>query len=121
MYHMSFRLTFEFVGSYGDIYEVVATGDGLGPTVVCSCSAGRRGRYCRHRIALLTGRHDRLASGHEQLPTLKALLRESDLAGALADYVAAEAAHEAAASRRRNAARELGRLMHDAPANPCGA
>ena len=117
---MSFPLTFEFVGRYGDFYEGGATGGGLGPTVVFWCSAGRPGRDCRHRIALLTGRHDRLASGHEQLPALKALLRESDLAGALADYVAAEAAHEAAASRRRNAARELGRLMHDAPASPCG-
>ena len=107
-------------GGYGDIYEVVATGGGLGPTIVCSCSAGRQGRYCRHRIALLTGRHDRLHSGHEQWPALKAMLRESDLAVVLADYVAAEAAHEAAASRRRNAARELGRLMHDDPANPCG-
>jgi hypothetical protein len=105
------RLTFEFIGSYGDVYEIVVSGAGAGLSITCSCHAGRQGRYCRHRLALLGGDHARLRAGHDNLRKLRALIAESPLAIALQDYQAANAAYEAARTRRRAAARALGHLM----------
>ncbi len=105
------RLIFEFIGSYGDVYEIVVSDEGTGPSVLCSCHAGREGRYCRHRLALLSGDHARLRTGHENLRKLRALISESPLANALQDYLAADAAYEAARTRRRAAARALGHMM----------
>lgn len=105
------RLTFEFIGSYGDVYEIVVNDEDVGPSILCSCHAGRGGRYCRHRLALLSGDHARLRAGHENLRRLRTLIAESPLANALQDYLAADAAYEAARDRRRAAARALGHMM----------
>lgn len=50
------ELRFAVRGSSGEPYQVLATGEGDGLRITCTCAAGRFGRtMCRHVAALLVG------------------------------------------------------------------
>jgi len=72
-------------------------------TASCTCPEGREGRFCEHRLALMTGNVDDLTSGNaEDLLALQSLIRGTDVGTALYQYInACEALNVAETSAKR--------------------
>ena len=73
-------LKFKVTGSSGDIYEIVATRDGINFRMSCTCEAGQHGMYCKHRFSLMNGDITSLLSENsDDVARLKDLLNGTDV------------------------------------------
>lgn len=85
-------LEFEILGDLGTKHKVVAkrTGDNL--TIICDCENGKRGDLCRHRMALLHGDANGLASDNlADVLSLGDFIIGTDVEGLMIQFARTEA------------------------------
>jgi uncharacterized Zn finger protein len=77
--------SFQIQGSADDPYDVSFERTGNNLRAACTCSAGKNGTHCKHRINLLNGVVDGLVSENlMEVNALKELLTGSDVEAAMA-------------------------------------
>lgn len=104
-------LRFKVHGSAGDIYDVEFMRDGLHLRATCTCAAGAKGQYCKHRLDLLNGDVTAVDGTSPDAARLGFALAGSDVETAIREIAAAERAVEAAKAEVSNRKRALARIM----------
>lgn len=109
------QLTFHVSGSKGDAYVVKA---GLQEPnnlwMRCTCQAGQKGMYCKHRFALLDGDITNLASDNsDDVVTLGTWLQGSDVQAAMAEVERRQADADEAKKLLSAAKKALARALRD--------
>ncbi|MDH3375304.1 MAG: hypothetical protein OEM85_18250 [Gammaproteobacteria bacterium] len=85
------EVTFLVKGSSPEPYEVIFLKDGDKLTAICNCPAGQYSNFCKHRISILDGKFDAIASDNaDQAPQVVAWLVGTDVEAALAELRAAQ-------------------------------
>jgi hypothetical protein len=83
---MNDKLTFRVQGSQPEPYTVEFWREGSNLTTRCTCQAGQKGMYCKHRFALIEGDMSGLVSDNRhQIPILHELILGTDVADAFQD------------------------------------
>ena len=91
------EITFKVQGSAPAPYVVHFSKTGNNLTAHCTCPAGARGLYCKHRMRILEGSVEGIVSGNDNaVPQIVSWLAGSDVEGAMAEVVAAHEKFEAA-------------------------
>jgi len=80
-------------GSSAVPYTVSFTLDGLNLNAFCTCPAGKKGQYCKHRMSILRGESEAVVSSNiDEIPIVRTWLKGSDVE--LAIHNIAEAEHD---------------------------
>ncbi len=91
------EITFKVQGSAPQPYVVHFSKTGNNLTAHCTCPAGARGLYCKHRMRILEGTVEGIVSGNESaVPTIVSWLPGSDVETALNELLSAHDKLEAA-------------------------
>ncbi|WP_347469898.1 SWIM zinc finger family protein [Burkholderia stagnalis] len=99
-------------GSASMPYDVIFTRENGEVTAFCSCPAGEKGTYCKHRLSLLSGiAKDVIGDNAERVLDVLSWLPGSKLEACLADLKAAEDAVESAKQAEAQAKRRLAAVM----------
>jgi uncharacterized Zn finger protein len=108
------RIVFEVESSSsGNEYTVTFQIEGGQANAYCTCQAGQNGSFCKHRVAIMCGDVDDLASENDgDVSRLKALLQGTDLQAAFERYVAAEIVFAESKKEFDAAKKELTRAMY---------
>jgi len=87
---------------------------GTNLTARCSCQAGLKGQYCKHRLRILNGETKDIISGNEEdMLKVVAWLAGTDVESTLKEFVLAEEAFETAKERLSNLKKNLARALRD--------
>jgi hypothetical protein len=108
--------TVEFIveGSKGDLYRVVFKKDKNELYASCSCPAGTRGLFCKHRRDLLLGNSKSIVSGNEkQIGVIRTWLHGSNLEKALLELEEAEKEYVQVKKRLSHAKERISRIVRD--------
>lgn len=85
------EITFLIQGSAQEPYEARFTRHDGALKATCTCPAGIKGSYCKHRIGILQGSAESVVSGNaDQVKEAAAWLKDSELERALARLDALE-------------------------------
>jgi hypothetical protein len=85
------QLDFKVKGSTSGTYEITFIKDGDSLTALCNCPAGTFGNSCKHRVAILAGKTDSIASDNaDRVPTVVEWLAGTDVEAALEKLSEAE-------------------------------
>jgi len=107
------ELVFLVKGSSSDAYEVTFIKDGSSLTALCTCPAGQFGNFCKHRIAILDGKHDAISSENADLASkVTEWLVGTDVEAALSELRDAERDKEFAKDDLATLKRKLARAMN---------
>lgn len=107
-------LVFLVQGSAAEPYRVVFSRRGLNITAECDCAAADKRQLCKHRLRLLDGVVDDLASNNvADVAVLASWLPGSDIEQALLELQAAERNLDAAKQAVAVAKKQLERRMFD--------
>ena len=88
---MERSLTFFIQGSHPSPYEVTFTRTEEHLSATCTCNAGQLGKLCKHRLGLLKGESQNLASPNAQdIPRIHDLFKGSAGEALLRDLLDAE-------------------------------
>ncbi len=99
-------------GSASKPYDVTFARENGEVTAFCSCPAGEKGTYCKHRLSLLSGiAKDVIGGNAERVSDVLSWLPGSKLAACLADLKAAEEAVESAKQAEAQAKERLAVVM----------
>ena len=112
------HLSFMVQGSAMDPYQVDFYKDGNNLTAYCTCKAGQKRQYCKHRFNILHGLTKGIVSDNlADVQTVKGWLPGSDLERAMQEYecVEAECNKEIAKLRKKISAakKEVAKIMHN--------
>lgn len=106
------EIVFFVQGSSPEPYEVRFAKKGENLNAYCTCMAGEKGQYCKHRFAILAGDTNAIVSDNKhQVQVAKSWLSGTDVELALLDMVKAESEHEAAKKRFSEAKKNVARAM----------
>ncbi len=76
---MADELNFFVEGSKGDTYQVTVIRDEKGNlTVTCNCTAGRFGKFCKHKWNVLRGEAELISDNFEDMETVNSWMFKSD-------------------------------------------
>lgn len=107
------KLFFTVQGSKGDEYEVTFHKEGSNVDILCSCQAGQKGIYCKHRFALLDGEIDSLLSKNlhdvEKIPDF---IKGTDIEVAYKNFIEINREYEVIQNRLKSAKKALARAMY---------
>ena len=107
------ELVFLVKGSSSDAYEVTFIKDGASLTALCTCPAGQFGNFCKHRIAILDGKHGAISSENADLASkVTEWLVGTDVETALSELRDAEKNKECAKDDLAALKRKLARAMN---------
>lgn len=107
------ELIFLVKGSSADPYEVTFIKDGSSLTALCTCPAGTYGNFCKHRISILDGITDMIASDNvEQAAIVVSWLKDTDVGTALSEMRQAEKIADPEKKALNAAKRKLARTMN---------
>ncbi len=107
------ELSFQVKGSAAEPYEVTFIKDGGSLTALCTCPAGQHGNFCKHRLAILDGKVDAIASDNaDQVTTVVGWLPGTDVAEALAEVRNAEQSPGVSRGSLAAAKKKLARAMN---------
>jgi uncharacterized Zn finger protein len=107
------RLKFLIKGSRGDEYAVVFEISGSNANAFCTCAAGAKGQYCKHRFAIMGSDVSRLLSSNTaDIVRLKSLMQGTDLAAAYERVLKAATVFEAAKKEFDTAKKALAKAMY---------
>ena len=99
-------------GTSKEPYEVTFIREKNGLSAYCTCPAGARGQYCKHRFEILKGDNKRIISGNkEDVEIVTWWLRGTEVEDAMRELQDAEAAYNVAKRELSAAKRELARVM----------
>ena len=102
------QATFKVRGSAPEPYELTFIKDGNSLTALCTCPAGEFGNICKHRINILDGKTESIASGNEdEVARIRSWLAGSDVESALGELRAAERTGGNMVAARRKLARAM--------------
>lgn len=105
-------IQFRVQGSAAEPYEVSFRKAGNNLSASCTCPAGEKGQYCKHRSRILEGSTEAIVSGNnEQVPTVVAWLPGTDIAAAMAAVAAAEREFERVKKVVTSAKKDLAAAM----------
>ncbi len=107
------ELIFLVKGSSADPYEVTFIKDGSSLTALCTCPAGTYGNFCKHRISILDGITDMIASDNaDQAAIVVGWLKDTDVGTALSEMRQAEKISDPDKKALSAAKRKLARAMN---------
>ena len=107
------ELIFLVKGSSADPYEVTFIKDGSSLTALCTCPAGTYGNFCKHRISILDGSTDMIASDNaDQAAIVVSWLEGTDVGTALSEMRQAEKISDPEKKALSAAKRKLARTMN---------
>lgn len=91
------RMEFKVEGSEGSLYTVAFEITGGSARATCTCAAGAKGQFCKHRTALLNGDDSRVRSGNApEVARLGPLMHDTKLGVAHAELRAATKTYDEA-------------------------
>ena len=106
------EIVFLVRGTSREPYEVSFVREKNGLSAFCTCPAGARGQYCKHRFEILKGDSRRIISGNkEDVEIVTWWLRGTEVEDAIRDVQVAEEAYNVAKRELSAAKRELARVM----------
>jgi hypothetical protein len=100
------KLTFKVQGSASEPYIVEFLNVKNIITAHCTCPAGEKGSYCKHRIRLMNGDTTDTVAGHDQVATLIRWINGSTLEQSSIDVEESEANFKAQESQYKIALKE---------------
>jgi hypothetical protein len=111
---MKEQLKFQITGSQGDIYTIFASKTDNNMTILCNCTAGINGQYCKHRLSLLDGDITNLSSDNsDDVQLLKEMFLGTDVERNLILVKALEIQYEDLKKKLSNSKKALARSMND--------
>lgn len=99
-------------GSAPNPYRVTFELSGVRLSAFCTCPAGEKGQYCKHRFNILAGKTDGVVSNADQVALIPTWLPGTELKVALDNLAAAEAALEKAQKTVASAKKKVAAAMH---------
>jgi len=107
-------IVFLIQGSSENPYKVTFTFNSQGNlNAFCTCPAGQKGQYCKHRMSILRGDGKAIVSGNQNdIVVVRDWLTGSDVEMAIHDLGEAEAAAEEANKQLSKAKKALATAMH---------
>lgn len=94
-----------------ELYNVHAYLDGHAPVITCTCAAGQKGTYCKHRIALINGDDKDVVEATHSAEKLAAELAGSAIVTAMMEIKDLEKAADELKAKIKKSKNELARLM----------
>ncbi len=108
------QVNFLVQGSSSTPYEVRLGIRGTNLTARCTCQAGIKGQYCKHRLRILNGETKDIVSGNpEDVLRVVGWLPGTDVELTLEEVRVAEEAFETAKERLSNLKKKLARVLRD--------
>lgn len=106
-------ITFLVKGSASEPYTVTFTKIEKRLTTFCTCPAGDKGQYCKHRVRILAGESTGIVSDNlNDLPTIKAWMNGSPLESAIQKLRDAEDQVQRAELELTRTKKVLSKVMH---------
>ena len=88
------RIEFTVIGSRGDRYRVAFEKDGAQVHAYCTCQAGQKRTYCKHRFCIIDGQIDSVETANpDDILKVKRMMSGSDLERRYNQLLSAEAEH----------------------------
>lgn len=107
------RLIFQVQGSVFDPYVVTFTKLGNQLRATCTCEAGHKGTYCKHRLNILSGNTIHMVNTNEEdVKTLVSWIPGTDLEQALNDVRTEEENVVLAKAKLNKAHKRLASVMY---------
>ena len=107
------EIVFLVIGTSREPYEVTFVREKKGLSAYCTCPAGTRGQYCKHRFEILKGDSRRSITGNkEEVDIVTWWLRGTEVEAAMSELEVAEGAYNMAKREFSAAKRELARVMN---------
>jgi len=101
-------------GSADEPYKVTFQKKGNNLSVYCTCPAGENGQYCKHRIRILEGCNEGIASGNkDEVMIVKSWLRGTDVEAALMGLIDAQKQYEKIKRELSVAKKRLAKAFRD--------
>ncbi len=101
-------------GSTPDPYQVTFTKEKDNINAYCTCPAGKKGQYCKHRFSILSGNTDYIESVNEQqVAIVKSWLPGFDIEEALMGLAEAEHEYDQAKKRMSLAKKNVAKAMRE--------
>jgi len=96
-------------------YEVQIVRESGKLSIFCSCPAGEFGRYCKHKVSLLTGETSLLTASNQvkSVSEMQEWVKESGYPSLLTEIDSAEKEAKKAQSRLQDLKKSLERAMKD--------
>jgi hypothetical protein len=109
------KITFLVQGSAAEPYEVVfKLRDYNNLSAYCTCQAGQKGTYCKHRLNILRGETRGIIGGNlDDVKTVLSWLPGTDVEAAIKKIESAEDALLLAKSNLAKSKKKLGRALLD--------
>lgn len=107
-------LLFHVQGSEPVPYEVTFKKQGANLSAHCTCAAGQKGMYCKHRFSLMNGDTKNLKSqNHSDASLVVEWVKGSDVEAALLVLAEAEQDLEKAKAKLSRCKKQLAKAMQD--------
>lgn len=109
------RIVFEVQGSAADPYQVAfSKANSENMTATCTCVAGTKGIYCKHRIGILKGEKRGIVSGNQaDVDRIVEWVKGTDIEKALSEIAECEDALTLAEAKLAKAKKALAKSMKD--------
>ena len=108
------KIEFLVQGSAKDPYKVKFYKKDNNFTATCSCPAGKKGQYCKHRFSILSNDPEGIVSNNiSDVETVSSWLKGSDVEKAMEELVRAEEAEYLAKQDLKSARKKLAQTMLD--------
>lgn len=107
------RIVFTVLGSSGSHYETTFEKAGTNVRAFCTCEAGKKGIYCKHRFSLMNGEFDKIISPNkDDLQILANMLHGTELERCYVAFLQAEKEHQATKRRLDAIKKALSQAMY---------
>lgn len=107
------KLEFLIEGSQGDKYRVLFEKSDSNLNVYCSCPAGEKGTYCKHRFALMDGEIDTLLSDNEHdVAKIKEFIKNTDVESAYREVIDTQKQCDQIQNQLKSAKKKLAKAMY---------